>query len=105
MARLVRTVHTSIDVSLVIRVHLVSLTTLRPKIILHQNKILFNNLLPLIHGDCCTSTIGICIIIATNPYPLNFRVMQPIMSSCAREDMRKVISVAPGRDIVVREAL
>lgn len=42
-------------------------TKLKPKIMLHQNRTLFNNVLFLTQGILCTITIGICIIIIKNP--------------------------------------
>jgi hypothetical protein len=49
-------------------------------------------------------TIGICSIMAKNPYPRNFLVMHPMTNSCARALMRKVVRVARGRERVLREA-
>lgn len=43
------------------------LTKLNPKIILHQNSTLFNNVRLLTQGSLCTMTMGICIIIMKNP--------------------------------------
>ena len=80
------------------------LTKLSPKIILHQNSTLFSNVLFLTHGSLCTITIGICIIIMKNPYPLNFLVIHPITNSCASELIKNVVTVANGRLIVVRLA-
>jgi hypothetical protein len=48
--------------------------------------------------------MGICIIIMKNPYPLNFRVMQPMTNSCASELIRNVVTVANGLLMVVRDA-
>jgi hypothetical protein len=45
----------------------VILTKLNPKIILHQNNTLFNNVRLLTQGSLCTMTMGICIIIIKNP--------------------------------------
>lgn len=80
------------------------LTKLNPKIILHQNSTLFNSVRFRTHGSLCTMTIGICIIIMKNPYPLNFLVMHPMTSSCASELITNVVTVANGRLIVAREA-
>ena len=63
-----------------------------------MDKLTFNNLFLLIHRVLCTITSGICNIIATNPYPLNFFVIHPITSSCASALTRNVITVAIGRD-------
>jgi hypothetical protein len=43
-------------------------------------------------------------ILAMNPYPRNFRVMQPMTSSWARAEMKKVMVVATGRDMWFFEA-
>jgi len=80
------------------------LTKLNPKIILHQNSTLFNSVRFRTHGSLCTITIGICIIIMKNPYPLNLRVIHPMTNSCASELITNVTRVANGRVIVVREA-
>jgi len=81
------------------RVRISLLTILSPKIIEHQNKTLLSSVRPLTHLLLWTMTMGICSIMAKNPYPLNFLVMQPMTSSCASADMRKVIVVATGRDM------
>ena len=82
------------------------LTKLSPIIIEIQNMTLFNNLLSRNNGILCIMTIGICNIISMNPYPLNFLVMQPMTSSCATAEMKKVIPVATGREsLTPREAL
>lgn len=80
------------------------LTILNPSTILHQNSTLFNSVLPLTHLLLCTMTIGICSIMAKNPYPRNFLVMQPMTSSCARAEIKKVVRVARGRERVFRLA-
>lgn len=80
------------------------LTIASPRIIEHQNSTLFKMVRPFTHFERCTSTIGICSIIAMKPYPRNFLVMQPITSSCARALMKKVIVVASGRDMCPRDA-
>ena len=77
---------------------------LKPKIILHQNSTLLRMVLLRIHRLRWTKTIGICNIMATKPYPRNLRVIQPMTSSCAILDTRKVMKVATGRDIVFRDA-
>jgi hypothetical protein len=43
-------------------------------------------------------------VLAMNPYPRNFRVMQPMTNSWARAEMKKVIVVATGRDMWFFEA-
>lgn len=77
---------------------------LRPEIILHQNRTLFRIVLLRIHGLRWIKTIGICSIMAKKPYLRNLRVMHPITNSCAILDTRKVMKVATGRDIVLRDA-
>ena len=67
---------------------------LKPKIILHQNNTLFNRVLPRTHLLLCIITIGICSIMATNPYPRIFFVMQPMTNSCASALIKNVIRVA-----------
>lgn len=79
-------------------------TMLRPRIILHQKRTLLRMVLLRIHGLRWTKTIGICNIIATKPYPRNLRVMQPMTNSCAILETRKVMKVATGRDMVLRDA-
>lgn len=81
------------------------LTMLKPSTMLHQNNTLLSNFLFLIYGVLCTSTIGICSIMAMKPYPRNLRVIQPMTSSWANELIKNVMKVATGRDMVVREAL
>ena len=54
---------------------------LKPKIILLQNAALLNTHRRLMSLLLCTATIGSCSIIAANPYPRSFFVMQPIISS------------------------
>lgn len=77
---------------------------LKPRIMLIQKRQLFKTVLLRIHRLRWTKTIGICNIIATKPYPRNLRVMQPMTSSCAILETRKVMKVATGRDIVLRDA-
>lgn len=58
---------TSVKVSFALHLCGKSLTIASPRIIEHQKSTLFKTVRPLTHLDRCTSTIGICSIIAMNP--------------------------------------
>lgn len=77
---------------------------LNPKIIDAQKQMLLKTFLPLTNFVRCSMTMGNCIICARNPYPLSFFVIQAMTSSWAMALMKKVISVAMGRENLGREA-
>ncbi|KAJ8107181.1 hypothetical protein OPT61_g9042 [Boeremia exigua] len=82
------TAHTSTTVSSVQEAKRETLTILNPSTILHQNSTLFSSVLPLTHLLLCTITIGICSIIAQNPYPRNLRRPREVR-------FRRAVDVAP----------